>query len=176
MLEWLKLPSQAIEWEYIIVCDEFNPVMDKVAVSEQGKKVFAPANSEYIVEIAKSRLAQKAAIEAQKAVITAETAVITEKTAEKQVSQPIELEITQSTSDSWLSKLTTIEVGGKTYSPAEIVKAKTYVLTYWKRVFEAKSEAAEERNRIRVEEYRNVLEATGAIVNLNEDGTGSVTI
>lgn len=175
MLEWLKLPSQAIEWEYIIVCDEFNPVMDKVAVSEQGKKVFAPTNSEYIVEIAKSRLAQKTVIEAQKTVITEEKTVITEKQPEKQVSEPIELEITQPSNESWLSNLKTIEVENETYTPNDLITAKSYILTYWSRAFSSKSDAKKEENREKALRFKTVLEMTGLKVELFDNGKGKVT-
>ena len=102
-------------------------------------------------------------------VTTAKTPVIT-------VSKPVELEITTSSSEQWLSNLKAIELEGETYTPSEIITAKTCVITYWSRSFTSKSEAKKAENREKALKFKRVLEMTGLTVELYDNGKGKVTI
>lgn len=76
----------------------------------------------------------------------------------------------------WVSNLKTIELDGETYTPSEIIKAKSNIIVYHKRSLNSIKEETREENRIKTEKFKRVLEMTGLTVRLYEDGTGKVFI
>jgi hypothetical protein len=148
-----------------------NPTDKQLSLSSVRKMLIACTNEDF--DKALGRLLEKN--EMQKPVITEETTVITEKQEQKQFSSPIELEITQPSNESWLSNLKTIEVENETYTPNDLITAKSYILTYWSRAFSSKSDAKKEENREKALRFKTVLEMTGLTVELFDNGKGKVT-